>query len=91
MARECTSHLPKTNQHSLPASIVENHGSIYRLHDRKESTRRNHVGDLRETFGNLRMYKLKLNPKKCIFGVLLGKFLGFIVDQRGMPANHKKI
>ena len=30
---------------------------------------------------------MKLNPLKCVFGVNLGKFLGFMVTQRGMEAN----
>ena len=34
---------------------------------------------------------MKLNPGKCAFGVLLGKFLGFIVSQRGVEANPDKI
>ena len=34
---------------------------------------------------------MKLNPSKCAFGVLLGKFLGFMVSQRGVEANPDKI
>ena len=34
---------------------------------------------------------MKLNPGKCVFGVLLGKFLGFMVSQRGVEANPDKI
>jgi len=43
--------------------------------------------DLQETFDTLRRYKMKLNPSKCAFGVALGKFLGFMVSQRGIKAN----
>ena len=32
-----------------------------------------------------------LNPKKCVFGVESGKFLGFLIDQRGIEANPEKI
>lgn len=32
-----------------------------------------------------------MNPKKCIFGVMVGKFLGFLVDQREIETNHEKI
>ena len=39
-----------------------------------------HLDDLRETFATLKQYQMKLNPSKCIFGVVLGKFLGFIVS-----------
>ena len=47
--------------------------------------------DLKETFNTLRSYNMKLNPEKCAFGVTAGKFLGFIVSQRGIEANLDKI
>lgn len=50
-----------------------------------------HIEDLRETFNVLRKYKMKLNPTKCAFGVSSGKFLGFMVSQRGIEANLEKI
>ena len=34
---------------------------------------------------------MKLNPEKCAFGVTAGKFLGFMVSQRGIKANPDKI
>ncbi|KAL0393435.1 UNVERIFIED_CONTAM: hypothetical protein Slati_4309700 [Sesamum latifolium] len=50
-----------------------------------------HVKDLEETFSVLRKYKLKLNPAKCALGVQGGRFLGFMVTQRGIEANPLKI
>ncbi|KAL0421739.1 UNVERIFIED_CONTAM: putative protein K02A2.6 [Sesamum latifolium] len=50
-----------------------------------------HVKDLEETFSVLRKYKLKLNPAKCTFEVQGGRFLGFMVTQRGIEANPLKI
>ena len=34
---------------------------------------------------------MKLNPTKCAFGVSAGKFLGFMVNSRGIEANPDKI
>ena len=34
---------------------------------------------------------MKLNPTKCAFGVSARKFLGFIVNNRGIEANPDKI
>ena len=34
---------------------------------------------------------MKLNPSKCAFKVSSGKFLGFMVSQRGIEANPKKV
>ena len=50
-----------------------------------------HLDDLRETFTTLKQYQMKLNPSKCVFGVVSGKFLGFMVFQRGIEANPEKV
>ena len=50
-----------------------------------------HLDNLRETFDTLRSYNMKLNPNKCAFGVTAGKFLGFMVSQRGIEVNPEKI
>ena len=50
-----------------------------------------HLKDLEETFGTLRSYNMKLNLSKCSFEVTVGKFLGFMVSQRGIKANPNKI
>ena len=47
--------------------------------------------DLRETFDTLLFYNMKLNPGKCAFGMTAGKFLGFMLSQRGIEANLDKI
>ena len=39
------------------------------------------LDDLKETFANLREYKVKLNPEKCIFGVPARKLLIFLVSE----------
>ena len=49
------------------------------------------MNDLEETFGTLRSYNMKLNPSRCAFGVTAGKFLGFMVSQRGIEASLDKI
>ncbi|KAK1662864.1 hypothetical protein QYE76_051023 [Lolium multiflorum] len=49
------------------------------------------LSDLKETFDNLRRYKMMLNPLKCVFGVPAGKLLGFIVSHRGIEVNPEKI
>ena len=40
-----------------------------------------HLDNLQESFNTFRQYNMKLNPDKCAFRVLLGKFLGFMVSQ----------
>ena len=50
-----------------------------------------HLSDLRETFDTLWAYNMKLNPNKCVFEVTAGKFLGFMVSQRGIEVNPEKI
>ena len=57
----------------------------------KSTTAGLHIAHLSETFQILRDYNMKLNPAKCAFGVSAGKFLGFIVNHRGIEANPDKI
>jgi hypothetical protein len=49
------------------------------------------LDDLKETFGNLCKYKMKFNPKKCVFGVSSGNMLGYMVSAQGIDANPKKV
>ena len=49
-----------------------------------------HVANLEELFTTITKYKLKLNPEKFVFGVEGGKFLGFLLTERGIEANPEK-
>jgi hypothetical protein len=49
------------------------------------------IDDLKETFKNLRKWKWKLNPNKCIFGVPSGQLLRFLVSHHGIEASTKQI
>ena len=49
-----------------------------------------HIEHLADMFAVLRKYGMKLNPLKCHFGVASEKFLGFIVNTRGIEANPEK-
>ena len=52
----------------------------------KTKERPDHMKHLQETFELLCTNGIKLNPLKCAFGVNSGKFLGFMVTQRGIEA-----
>nr|KYP49293.1 Retrotransposable element Tf2 [Cajanus cajan] len=49
-----------------------------------------HVADLAEVFQSLRRHQMRLNPDKCVFCVSGGKFLGFMLSNRGIEANPDK-
>jgi hypothetical protein len=51
----------------------------------------NLITDLVETFANLRVYRWKLNPEKCVFDVPSSNLLGFMVSHRGIEANPTKV
>jgi hypothetical protein len=57
----------------------------------KSIQRRDHIGDLAETFTDLRAANLKLNPEKCIFVIHKGKVLGCLVSTKGIEENPDKI
>jgi hypothetical protein len=57
----------------------------------KSVQRRDHIGDLVETFANLRAANLRLNLEKCVFNIHKGKVLGCIISTKGIKANFDKI
>ena len=57
----------------------------------KSREAKTHLADLQKAFDTLRRYKMKLNLEKCLFGVSSGKFLVFMVSQRGIEVNPKKV
>ncbi|CAL9000860.1 unnamed protein product, partial [Prunus brigantina] len=57
----------------------------------KSRTAGGHLENLALMFGILKSYQMRLNPTKCAFGVSSGKFLGFMISQRGIEANPEKI
>ncbi|KAI5348612.1 hypothetical protein L3X38_001499 [Prunus dulcis] len=52
----------------------------------KSRTADKHIPNLSAIFTILKQYKMRLNPTKCAFGVASGKFLGFMISQRGRVA-----
>ena len=57
----------------------------------KSKTANNLMADLKEMFANLKMYRWKLNPSKCIFGVPSSILQGYIVSARGIEPNPDKV
>jgi len=53
----------------------------------KRKTNLEHANNLREMFTILWEFGMKLNPKKCIYRVRGGKFLGLVINYRGIEAN----
>ena len=50
-----------------------------------------HLADLRLAFEKMCRYGLKMNPLKCAFGVSAGKFLGFVVHEKGVEIDKNRI
>ena len=50
-----------------------------------------HLIDLRKFFNRLREYEMRLNPAKCTFGVVRGKVLEYMITERGIEVDPKKI
>nr|KYP51949.1 Transposon Ty3-I Gag-Pol polyprotein [Cajanus cajan] len=49
-----------------------------------------HAADLAEVFSQIRKHNMRLNLEKCVFGIQGGKFLGFMITNRGIEANQEK-
>ncbi|GKB86555.1 hypothetical protein Tco_0958827 [Tanacetum coccineum] len=56
----------------------------------KSKTEQEMIMDIAETFDNIQRVNMKLNPKKCSFGIGEGKFLGYMVTSEGIRENPKK-
>ncbi|GJR25559.1 reverse transcriptase domain-containing protein [Tanacetum coccineum] len=56
----------------------------------KSKTQPEMIKDVEETLLMLKKVNMKLNPKKCSFGMVEGKFLGYIVTSEGIRANPEK-
>nr|GEW02415.1 reverse transcriptase domain-containing protein [Tanacetum cinerariifolium] len=50
----------------------------------KSHTEDEMVRDIKETFRTLRKVNMKLNPKKCSFGLAEGVFLGYVITPEGI-------
>ena len=50
-----------------------------------------HANHLQQVFDLLRTYGMKLNPAKCAFRVSAGRYLGFMMTQRGIEANPSQL
>ncbi|KAL5580021.1 hypothetical protein UlMin_012463 [Ulmus minor] len=97
-----TTNIPNKNRSIIKSESIKTAGvhGVNAIHLRDDvhyvnsimiETIEEHIRNLKETFDILRRYKMKLNPSKCAFGVSSGKFMGFMVNHRGIEANPAKI
>ncbi|GKD36681.1 reverse transcriptase domain-containing protein [Tanacetum coccineum] len=56
-----------------------------------QHTKEEMLKDIQETFERFRSINMKLNPKKCSFGVEEGPFLGHLITKHGIKANPSKV
>lgn len=57
----------------------------------KSETREGHFEALEKFLEGVVKYNLRLNPKKCVFGVTSGKLLGFVVSKDGIKVDPDKV
>jgi hypothetical protein len=57
----------------------------------KSMTFKQHLLDLEEVFIILKHHQMKFNLSKYVFAIKGGKFLGFIVSNKGIKSNLEKI
>ena len=53
----------------------------------KSLTREEHFAALDKFLARAEKYNLRLNPKKCVFGVTSGKLLRHIVNHKGIKVD----
>ncbi|GJR62000.1 reverse transcriptase domain-containing protein [Tanacetum coccineum] len=57
----------------------------------KSNSKEEMLADIKETLERLRVINLKLDPKKCSFGVEEGRFLGHLITKQGIKADPSKV
>ncbi|GJW85845.1 reverse transcriptase domain-containing protein [Tanacetum coccineum] len=57
----------------------------------KSKNKSNLISDIAKNFDTLRKANMKLNPRKCTFGVEAGQFLGYMITNEGIQANPEKV
>ena len=57
----------------------------------KSRDRPDHLAALERFFERIRLFRLRLNPKKYTFGVTSRKLLGYMISERGIEADPDKI
>ena len=57
----------------------------------KSRGRTDHLVALKRFFERIQKFRLRLNPKKCTFGVTIRKLLGHMVSERGIEIDPDKI
>ena len=57
----------------------------------KSRDKADHLATLQRFFERIKQFRLRLNPKKCTFGVTSRKLLGHIVSERGIEVEPEKI
>jgi hypothetical protein len=55
----------------------------------KSASVEGHLEDVWQVLQRTRRFRLKMNPKKCAFGVSAGQFLGFLVHEKGIEIGLK--
>ncbi|GJW32380.1 reverse transcriptase domain-containing protein [Tanacetum coccineum] len=74
----------------LPFGLKYTEATYQRLVDMSDSEEYM-LADIQETFDKLRAINMKLNPRKCSFGVEEGPFLGYLIMKQGIKANSSKV
>nr|GFA01118.1 reverse transcriptase domain-containing protein [Tanacetum cinerariifolium] len=88
---KCRSNLPTFNRQSIPEINWHKLGGIRGRFGNQEPHRTRNNKDNKETIKTLRKINMKLNPKKCTFGVEEGMFLGYMVNTKGIKVCRDKV
>ena len=76
----------------LPADFLSlGRGSVMDDMIVKSRDRVDHLAALQRFFERITRFRLRLNPKKCTFGVTFEKLLGHIICEQGIEVDPKKI
>ena len=88
--QECRGHIPTHHDNHLSWYDASIDGRTCRWYCGKVKEQEGHFKVLERFFERCKMYKLRMNPLKCAFGVSTRKFLGILVHHKGISMDPAK-
>nr|GEV52027.1 reverse transcriptase domain-containing protein [Tanacetum cinerariifolium] len=89
--KECWSNIQKLVDKVFHDQIGRNLEAYVDDMEIKSKSKEEMLADIKETFEKFRSINMKLNSKKCSFGIEEGPFLGYLITKQGIRANPSKV
>uniref|UniRef100_A0A1U7Y5W6 Uncharacterized protein LOC104241394 n=1 Tax=Nicotiana sylvestris TaxID=4096 RepID=A0A1U7Y5W6_NICSY len=84
-------HVPEVSHQNVQRTTRQDHGGLPRRHAGKVDKERGSHWPSEGSLRDIKAVRDEVNPEKCAFSVTSGKFLGFLMSQKGIKVNPDQI